>query len=31
MYRSENGIWTKERNVQEDGNQLVRNEGIDKM
>jgi len=31
LYRSDNGIWTKERDVQVDGEQLVRNEGIDKM
>jgi hypothetical protein len=31
LYHSDNGIWTKERDVQVDGEQLVRNEGIDKM
>jgi hypothetical protein len=31
LYRSEIGIWTKERKVEEGGKQLVHNEGIDKM
>ena len=31
LYRSENGIWAKERNGEEDGKQSVRSEGIDKM